>query len=79
MKKEHNEAWKEFLETGLLWFINMNLHIFGYAIVIEKDDTGEITNVYPKKVDFTGFSEDTNKRNYEKIKNKFFLKNNNEK
>jgi len=32
------KTWKEFRETGLLWWINMVLHTFGWAIVIDIND-----------------------------------------
>ena len=35
-------TWIEFKETGLLWWINMILHTFGWVIVLEIDkDTKE--------------------------------------
>ena len=70
------EKWKEFQEAGLLHFVNEFLHIFGYSIIIEKDedDNGKVLNVYPKKVNFTGFSEKSNEEAYIKIAD--FMKNN---
>ena len=35
------KTWKEFRENGFLWWINMILHTFGWAIVIDIDDNGE--------------------------------------
>lgn len=61
------KSWNEFRETGLLCFVNTFLHIFGWCIVIEKD--GETINVYPARVNYTGFSEDVYKKNYEKVRN----------
>lgn len=29
------KSWKEFRESGFLWWINMILHTFGWAIVVE--------------------------------------------
>lgn len=34
----NKKNWKEFQETGLLWWI----HLFGWAIVLETNDSGEI-------------------------------------
>ena len=31
------KTWKEFRESGLLWFINTILHMFGWAIVVDVD------------------------------------------
>lgn len=59
--------WKEFRDSGLLWFINTILHLFGWAIVIEKLENDEIVNVYPARVDFRGFSEARNTKGYEQV------------
>ena len=42
----NEKSWKEFRESGLLWFINTTLHVFGWALVAEFEE-GEITRVYP--------------------------------
>lgn len=36
------KTWKEFHESGMLWWINRLLHTFGWAIVIEvgEDEVG---------------------------------------
>ena len=60
------KSWKEFKDSGLLWFVNMILHTFGYAIVIEYDND-KIKDVYPARVKFRGFSEDSNTKGYKKI------------
>ena len=53
MKKK---TWIEFKETGLLWWINMILHTFGWAIVLEVDkDTKKLLDVYPARVKYRGF------------------------
>lgn len=49
------KGWKEFRDTGLLWFINSILHLFGWAIVIAINEDGEITDAYPARVKFRGF------------------------
>lgn len=51
---------KEFRESGLLWFINTTLHMFGWAIVWNPD-TDEI---YPARVRFRGFDEENNTQGY---------------
>lgn len=60
-------SWSEFRDTGLLWLINSMLHLFGWCIVIEKDDNNNFTGAYPAKTDFRGFSEKSNTKNYKKI------------
>ena len=61
------KTWKEFRESGLLWWINMILHTFGWAIVIELDENGEITKVYPARVKFRGFEEGNNSMGYQQV------------
>ena len=48
MKKK---TWIEFKETGLLWWINMILHTFGWVIVLEIDKyTKELLDEYQPRV-----------------------------
>ena len=61
-------TWAEFRKSGLLWFINAILHAFGWAIILEIDsETKEITDCYPARVKFRGFSEDRNTEGYKKL------------
>lgn len=51
------ESWIYFKHTGLLHFVNLFLHIFGWCIVIEIDEyTKEVTDVYPARCNFNGFT-----------------------
>ena len=61
------KTWKEFRESGFLWWINMILHTFGWAIVVDIDDNGEITEAYPARVKFRGFGEKNNTEGYIKV------------
>ena len=67
------KTWKEFKQSGLLWWINSLLHMFGWAIVISIDD-GEIIEAYPARVKFRGFDEKSNTEGYQKV-SKFLLDN----
>ena len=60
------KTWKEFQESGFLWWVNMILHTFGWAIVLEMDDD-KIINVYPARVKFRGFDEKSNTIGYKRI------------
>ncbi len=60
------KSWKEFRDTGLFWWINMILHTFGWAIVVEMEE-GEIKRAYPARVKFRGFDEETNIKGYKKV------------
>ena len=46
------KTWDEFAKSGLLWWINRTLHIFGWAIVFQSDGI-----VYPARVKYRGFCE----------------------
>lgn len=67
--------WEEFRNTGMLWWINMILHTFGWALVYELSE-GEITCVYPARVKFRGFTEHLNSLGYKKVSE--YLKENSE-
>ena len=51
----------------MLWWTNMILHTFGWAIFVDVNDNGEITNAYPARVKFRGFSEKSNTEGYIKV------------
>jgi len=60
------KTWEEFRESGLLWWANMILHTFGWAIVLEIEDN-VVIGAYPARVKFRGFSEDINSEGYVKV------------
>lgn len=53
------KTWGEFRETKMLWWINRILHTFGWAIVVNIATDGTISEVYPARVSFRGFNEDS--------------------
>lgn len=61
------KTWKEFREAGLLFITNQFLHIFGYALVYDFDDNGELKEVYPARVKFRGFGEEQIEEGYKRI------------
>lgn len=63
----NKKSWKQFRDSGFLWWINMILHTFGWAIVVDVDDNGEVTNAYPARVKFRGFGEKNNTEGYIKV------------
>lgn len=69
MKTVTRKSWKEFRESGLLWFINSTLHLFGGAIVVEVDKENNVTNAWPAKVIFRGFDEKSTTEGYQKVTN----------
>jgi hypothetical protein len=63
--QEH--TWKEFQATGMLWWINMILHTFGWAIVVQTDEQGDLVKAYPARVSWRGFSSMANGEGYLKV------------
>lgn len=64
MSMVNKKSWDEFRDSGFLWWINMILHTFGWAICFEVEDDGLISDVYPARVKFRGFSEEVNEKGY---------------
>lgn len=63
----NKKSWEEFRTSGMLWWINMILHTFGWAIAYEFDKDGDISEVYPARVKFRGFGEKNNADGYIKV------------
>lgn len=59
-------SWKKFRDSGMLWWINMILHTFGLAIVLDIEDE-EVKDVYPARVKYRGFEEKSNEKGYAKV------------
>ncbi len=70
MNMVNEKTWEEFRDSGLLWWVNMILHTFGWAIVVNIDDfDGEevVIDAFPARVKFRGFSEQSNTNGYIKV------------
>lgn len=61
------KSWSEFYETGLLLFVNHFLHIFGWAIVFDIDESKKVYKVYPARVKFRGFDYESTDTAYKAI------------
>lgn len=62
------KSWNEFRDSGLLWFVNQFLHVFGWAIIVSvNSETQETIEVYPAKVNFRGFPEEINESGYKRV------------
>lgn len=59
--------WKEFKDSGLLWYANLFLHAFGWCLLVEQDDDGNIIEGVPARTDFRGFSTEVNDAGYLKL------------
>ena len=62
----NKKSWKEFRDGGLLWWINMILHTFGWAIVVKMEED-KVVDVYPARVKYRGFGEKNNTEGYIKV------------
>lgn len=67
-------TWYDFRNSGLLLFVNLFLHIFGWCIVCRVDETGNINKVYPARTCYRGFSEGSVSSAYIKL-SEFISKN----
>jgi len=59
--------WSEFQSSGLLWWVNRALHLFGWAIVFECLEGQEPWVVYPAKVSFKGFPADAEEEGFDRM------------
>ena len=56
-------SWDEFLKSGLLWWINRTLVLFGWVIVLEVPldangaEVGSVNRAYPARTRFRGFTD----------------------
>ena len=60
-------TWKDFRDSGCLWFINTILHLFGLALAVVLDDEGNVKEIYPARTEFRGFDTETNDKGYMKL------------
>lgn len=60
-------TWQEFSDAGLLWWVNRILHLFGWAIVLQVEDDDTISDVYPARCEFRGFTAELETRNFKKL------------
>ena len=48
-------TWEEFAGSGVLWFVNRLLHVFGWSIVLEYDENDRCVDAYPARTRVIGF------------------------
>lgn len=48
-------TWRDFQRAGLLWWVNRQLHLFGWALVFEGHEGEPPTKVYAARTKFRGF------------------------
>lgn len=59
------KTWDSFRASGLLWFVNTILHVFGWTIVVDVDKN----EGYPARTKYRGFPEKVNDNGYRHITN----------
>lgn len=76
MKYLYKKTWDEFRSTGLLWWVNRTLHLFGWAICVDYKDIkkGIIKEVYPARSKFRGFSKEIDENGFKNL-TKYLKKN----
>lgn len=58
---------EDFQDSGLLWMVNQQLHLFGMALVVEYDEDLKAKRMYPAKCKFRGFAEGDNDKGYKRV------------
>lgn len=71
-KMINRKTWDHFRNTGLLFLVNQMLHAFGWAIVFEFSNEGNLQDVYPARVKFRGFSDDVMQKSYRSLSQYMF-------
>lgn len=62
----NRQPWSDFVEAGLLWWVNRILHTLGWSIVVSVDkDTREVREVYPARTSWLGFAPDVNAERFD--------------
>lgn len=61
------KTWKEFQSTGLFWWINRGLQLFGWVLVYVENAAGEVTRVYPARTTWRGFPADVEAAGFARV------------
>jgi len=63
------EQWDEFRKTGLMWWINRQLHLFGWSLVVEVDpnDPKKTLRAFPARTQFRGFIPEAEERGFKAL------------
>lgn len=66
-KMIEKKSWDQFRQSGLLWFVNRTLHLFGWAIVVELNESGQVKNTYPARCKFRGFDHESEEEGFKAV------------
>ncbi len=62
------KSWDEFRQTGLFMLVNTILHVFGWTLTVAVDEeTGMVTDCFPCRTSYRGFSEEDTTEMYKRI------------
>lgn len=61
------KSWNEFRESGVFWFINSIIHLFGWVLVLEISIEGDIIDCYPARTKYRGFDPAINENGYKRL------------
>jgi hypothetical protein len=68
MTPKASQAWRAFMDAGLLWWINRGLHVFGWAIEVLCEPNGDPIEATPRRgVTYRGFPRESEEEGYEKL------------
>lgn len=67
MEMIDRKTWKDFQDAGLLWWVNRMLHLFGWAIVLQVEANGQISDIYPARCKFRGFHQEYESEGFTKL------------
>jgi hypothetical protein len=56
-----------FRNAGLLWWVNMILHTFGWVIKVKIEGDGSVSDMWPERTKWRGFSMKDNQEGYIKV------------
>lgn len=63
-------AWREFQRAGMLWWVNRQLHLFGWALTLVVSGPSEdeaVVDAYPARTRFRGFDGDAEDRGFARL------------
>lgn len=60
-------TWADFADSGLFWWVNRGLHLFGWALVRVVEADGSISEVFPARCRFRGFDQETEEEGFRKL------------
>ena len=67
MNRKEVKLWNEFKDSGLLWWVNSQLRLFGMSIYFKYDENGDIVSAYPARCKSRGFREEENINGYVQV------------